>query len=258
MALDMARVYPEEYSLMALFKGRDSVSGDEHFEFICKSIWNRQKYCLELLREGNEKDAAELISHHFGNDHMYGYAYSQQGTLWQFADMFKDDSVLYNLIREVYIQDGYNFPRKLIIRMKKLSHGIPEDERLEGLSGGDPVTVYRASAADSEKAIINEISWTTNYDVAVFFAYKEYYRFKDMGGESDIIPLHIWKAEIPRKKIITYCNERNEYEVIQHHGVVNAIILPMPTDSEVERVMQEHEERQMQSIHDAINGIDDD
>lgn len=261
MALDLERVYPKEFGekIKAAFESGDAeafYSIQEDVEM--KSILHRLNYCFELLREGREEDAAELISRHIGNDHKYGRAFSSQGCLATVAERFKNKVVLYNLIRDVYTQDGYGFPRKLIIKMKKLSHGIPEDERLEGLCDGDPVTVYRASATDNEKAIMDEISWTTNYDVAVFFAYKEYLRFRDMGGESNIIPLHIWKAEIPRKKIITYCNERNEYEVIQHHGVVNAIILPMPTDSEVERVMREHEEQQMQSIHDAINGIDDD
>lgn len=210
----------------------------EEAPLVRADIEHRMKYCEELLAAGQEEDAAYIIDYCIGNDHMYGHEYSRQGCLKRVADKFTDKAILYRLILSVYTMDGYNFPRSLIIKMKSASSAIQDEERLNGIVAGDPVTVYRASITTDKQAVRNEISWTTNYDVAVFFAYKEQLRIDDWFDE-ELEPLHIWKAEIPRNKIIAYTNDREEYEVIQHRGVQNPVMLMPPTEEEINRIFQE-------------------
>ena len=238
MSIDYERLFAKKFK----FEIGKTYTEESVAPYMRADIDNRMSYCFELLADGKEEDASYIIEFCIGNDHTYGWLYSSQGCLAQAVDKFKDKAILYRLIRGVYINDGYHFPRRLILKMKSASSAVSENERLGDLDAVDPIVVYRASSTSDGKTVCNEISWTTNYDTAVFFAYRMSLQAAEW-RKYDIEPLHIWKAEIQRKQIIAYCNDRNEYEVIQHHGVKKVVMLPEPSDSEVTRVFREREQR---------------
>lgn len=170
--------------------------------FELKSIQEIQ----DLFKSGNEQRAAEIISLRFGNHTIYRSAY----VLSLFYNRFTDQATLYRCIIDVYVNDGYNFPKRLIMRAKRIAPQIPPSERFSDLPDGDTITVYRATSAPIEQAR-NGVSWTTNKNIALWFAY----RFADHNND----PLHVYTGTIQRNKIIAYTNERYEYEVIQHRNV---------------------------------------
>lgn len=178
-----------------------------------------------LLDEGKEQEAADIIDLRFGNTGEYRSSF----VLYCFYDKFKNPAILFNLIISVYINDGYNFPKKVMLKAKKIAPTIPAAERLDELPEGDPVTIYRATAAPINKAR-NGLSWTTNKNVAIWFGY----RYAELYG-----PLHIYTGTISRDKIIKYTNDRREYEVIQH-GNVKDISELHPTEEEVQAAMKWH------------------
>lgn len=192
----------------------------------------------DLFKSGDEQGAAELISIRFGNWGPYRSAY----VLSLYYDCFKDQPTLYRCIIDVYVNDGYNFPKRLIMRAKEIAPQIPPSERFNDLPDGDTITVYQATSAPIEQAR-NGISWTTNKNVAIWFAYRRAYlaRQHDVDEES----LHVYTGTIKRDKIIAYTNSRNEYEVIQHRNV-KVIDELHPTPEEVEAAfaekMHRHEE----------------
>lgn len=121
---------------------------------------------------------------------------------------------LYWLIVEIYVNNGYHFPRSIIIKAKKLKPTDYLRDLPEEFTGVDSITVYRCSATPPEKmeSVRNEISWTTNIDVAEWFYNREVNLFNH--------PAFMYKATISKDKIVAYTNERNEFEVIQHGGVM--------------------------------------
>lgn len=162
--------------------------------------------------------------------------YSSKDALKENLHRFQDKKILFNLILDVYSNDGYGFPRGVIQEAKRIAKEISQEERLKNLPAGDPVTVYRAdswSVPHSLTPVKTAPSWTTSKNVAIWFAYR--------GRERGHQPLTIWKAEIARDKIIAYLTDRHEFEVLQHNNVKNLEILPAPTGKEIDAAFAEHE-----------------
>lgn len=89
----------------------------------------------DLLSNGDERGAADVI------DLAGNWMHEQQRLLLQYADRFTDPEILFDLIISVYTNDGYNFPKQLIQRAKRLARQIPADHRLQGLPAGDVLTI---------------------------------------------------------------------------------------------------------------------
>lgn len=70
----------------------------------------------------------------------------------------------------------------------------------------DYITVYRGEGTHST-AITQALSWTTDINIALWFAVK---------GEGS----RIWKGQVQKKNILFSVTERNEHEVILHPGSI--------------------------------------
>ena len=153
--------------------------------------------------------------------------------------------ILFELICDVYTNDGYNFPRGVIQKAKSIAKYIPEEERLKDLPEGNPITVYRADMwQDARYAYLVKTcpSWTTNKNVAIWFAYRRHRQALDWGVTPKFPPCAIWKGEIARDKIIAYLTGRDEFEVLQHNNVKNLEVLPAPTEEEINLAFAEHKQ----------------
>ena len=133
------------------------------------------------------------------------------------------------MILSVYTNDGYDFPKKIIRKAKQLARDIPENERLYGLPSKERfIRVWRGTTVkDPEAASLlrTSISWTTDKAVAIFFANR-------CGGV-------VWEGIIDRKKIIAFCQDRNESEVLQHMNVRDIHMIDISTE-EKEHALLEH------------------
>lgn len=186
----------------------------------------------------DEEELASSISL-MGN----GSIYSSKDALKDNLHCFHDNKILFNLILDVYTNDGYGFPRSVIQKAKSIAKEIPQEDRLKGLPAGDPVIVYRADRWDSTfslSTVKTAPSWTTSKNVAIWFAYRDYKRYIDRGYTPPKPPARIWKAEIARDKIIAYLTDRGEFEVLQHNNVKNLEVLPTPTEEEVAAAFEDH------------------
>lgn len=186
-------------------------------------VFSAMKEVQDLLQEGREQEAAGLLPLYFGTTGKWRMA----NVLFVLLDSFHDQSILFRCIIDTYVCDGYNFPKSVMMHAKKIAPQIPASERLMELPDGDPVTVYRATKDPIDKAR-NGISWTTNKNVAIWFAYR-FAKFRE--------PLHVYSGAIKRDKIIAYTNDRNEFEVIQHRNVKVTDELH-PTLDDVQRAME--------------------
>ena len=174
--------------------------------------WYKVGYLLSI---GDQKGAAKIIDHRLGNaGHM------QQRALLLYMDSFTDRKLLFDLILSVYTNDGYDFPKKIIRKLKQLAKEIPENKRLHGLQSDERfIRVWRGTTIkDPEAASLlrTSISWTTDKSVAVFFANR-------CGGV-------VWEGIIDRKKIIAFCQDRNESEVLQHMNIRDAHIIDISAE----------------------------
>ncbi len=113
-------------------------------------------HVLKLLKEGREQEAADYIHMMCGNQGKF----SSANILCVCYEMFTDPKILYHCIINVYGMDGYNFPKKVMLKAKKISKDILIEERLKDLPEGNVITIYRASSSPIEK-LRTEFSWTT-------------------------------------------------------------------------------------------------
>jgi len=183
-----------------------------------KTILTMEEY-KRLIAEGKKKRIAKIedalnskdyttAAHYI--DMADNWEHEQQALLLLYADRIEDPKILFHLIMEVYTNDGYNFPKKIIQKAKRIAKEIPQEERLSGLPAGDVITIYRGASKiypGDYMRLRTAISWTTNKACAVWFANRR-------NGV-------VWKGTIDRNKIIAYTNDRNEYEIIQHMNVKN-------------------------------------
>lgn len=173
----------------------------------------------DLLSAGKEKDAADIISVKSGN-----WQHEQQLLLKLFSPWFKDKRVLFDLIIDVYTNDGYDFPKEIIQKAKRIAKCVPENHRLQGLPEGDTITIYRGTAPSTKadaRRIKSAISWTTDKKTAIRFAD----RYKATVGKGSV-----WSGTISRNKIIAFTQCRNESEIIQHMDVQNPTLLDIQDD----------------------------
>ena len=94
---------------------------------------------------------------------------------------------------------------------------------MQGLSDGTPVTVWRGTSVTNPECcnhMRTAISWTTDRDVAIWFANRLGIIGKNRGA--------VWEATIERSKIIAFTNDRDESEVIQHMNIKNPRMLNIP------------------------------
>lgn len=166
----------------------------------------------KAFANGDEDKASQIIQM-CGNDR-----HEAQVMLQRYYKMFKDPSIYFDLIQEVYIKDGYDFPKKPMIKAKGISKEIPESKRLKGLPEGNPVTIWRGV---QDKVSKTDISWTADKRVAIWFAN----RYKMIGK-----PYSVYEATIQREKIIAYTDELSEREVLQHMNVENIHKIDIPDD----------------------------
>lgn len=188
-----------------------------------RRINEQYKQINAFLSEGKEKEAAEIINLRFGD-----YRHEQQNALWLWKESFKDERVLFDLIIDVYTIDGYNFPKSIIQKAKRIAKTIPEEHRLKGLPPGDVIKVWRGADTPHEEYFAQnlrkDISWTTDKDCAIWFANRitSSYSPERKGA--------VWEAEINRDKIIAFTDERSESEVLQHMNVKNIHLLDIPSE----------------------------
>ena len=129
-----------------------------------------------------------------------------------------------------------------MMKAKSLAPTIDPIGRFGDLPECDIVTVYRAANTPIGK-VHNDLSWTTNKNVAIWFGYRYAER---------ITPLHIYTGTIERNKIIAFTNERNEFEIIQH-GDVEDIVELRPTEEDILCAMEEHDKRDDNAFKMGIN-----
>lgn len=181
----------------------------------------QQKEALTFLEEINRQVFIDTLSRCKSANDWSAIALLGNRGKWTAANALKlvinqipKDEKLYWLIIEIYVNNGYHFPRSIIIKAKKLKPADYLRDLPEEFTGVDPITVYRCSATPPEKmgSVRNEISWTTNIDVAEWFYNREVNLFNH--------PAFMYKATISKEKIIAYTNDREEFEVIQHGGVM--------------------------------------
>lgn len=205
---------------------------EEYKAYLTDDPFARSQYetIKEHLKKGEEREAAQIISYKFGNDH--NSPWNQQTVLSDFWDQFTDPSIQFQMFIDVYINDGYHFPRKLIVKAKRLSKSISESVRLFGLPDGNPVTIYRATKTQGIRVRL-EPSWTTDKNTAILFSQ----RAKLMHGSKNALP--IYTGTIERSKIIAFTNDRDEYEVIQHGGVIISGLYE-PKETEIKDALSQH------------------
>ena len=122
----------------------------------------------------------------------------------------------YRVTVDTYSGNGYNFPKDLIIGLKKCK---PLDY-LENLpteyTKVESITVYRASQTPPDGKLENEISWTTCRGVAEWFL-ERYDRNNTVA--------YLYSGDICKQDIIAFTNDREECEIIQHGDVRNIRLL---------------------------------
>lgn len=233
--LDMQRIFPVKLSRNADLKELKEASriADE----------SRDCYIRELLKAGEEEAAAEIISLSYDNSSLFS-ATSKQALKRYFRD-FKNQNILFDLIVSVYIKDGYNFPKSVIIKAKSIAKSIPEEKRLAGLPEGDVITIWRGTYVANPKAeeyVRRSISWTTDKNTAIWFANRISNSWTENGKGA------LWEGTIDRNKIITFTQDRNESEVIQYNSVQNLRIIKY-TDEDVAAALYEHEKSHEKQRH---------
>lgn len=189
------------------------------------------KRCVEdSLQKNDEDNASDIISLAFGNDH-FDDVVTSQDALKMYYKRFTNEQLLYRTILAVYTNDGYRFPKEVMQKAAEIAPSVPVADRLGDLTAGDPVIVYRGCSASSSLERLHEaFSWTTDIDTAVFFAFR-----RSRKGRA------VYRASIPREKIIAYTNCRNEHEILQYKAVESIEILPL-SDEEISAVFDRREE----------------
>lgn len=177
----------------------------------------------QLLNEGNEQNAAETILYYcssFGEDiteydpNNFLKKYTSQKLLVNFYNKFSNNQILYDCILGTYLYDGYCFPKRIIMKAKKIMNSIPNDIRYNDLPKSNSVIVYRGTKSNIDR-LKYEPSWTTDKDTAMHFAEHACY------NESDYSKAKVYRAEINYNEIIAYINLRDEHEILQYNSVYN-------------------------------------
>lgn len=125
----------------------------------------------------------------------------------------------YRITVESYVtDDGYNFPRSLIIGLKKIRPAdylkdLPDDLADDSV---DTLTVYRATRTPPCGAVKNELSWSISKECSGWF----FNNYKRKGTAA-----YLYCGKIRKDKVIAYTDSREEKEIIQHGGVFGIELL---------------------------------
>lgn len=177
----------------------------------------------QLIAEGDEQAAAETILYYcsaYGEDiteNNYNTPlkrFSSQKLLQSFYNSFTDKEILYDCIIGVYLYDGFCFPKRIIMKAKKIMNSIPDDVRYNGLCKSDSIVVYRGTKSDIDRLRF-ETSWSTDKDTAIHFAQHA------CNNEEDFSKAKVYRAEIKYNDIIAYITLRDEFEILQYNSVTN-------------------------------------
>jgi len=120
---------------------------------------------------------------------------------------------LYDFTLQVYVKNGFDFPRESIIELMKIRPNDYLAKLPDELKSTDHITVYRASTTPPKhiEKVSAEFSWTIDPYVAMYW-YR--YRKIDLGE-----PCYIYSGEIHKNDIIAYVGNGAQCEVIQHGKV---------------------------------------
>ena len=199
--------------------------------------WNagQSAEIADAIISGKEQKAADLILCMGNENHI------SQKFLDEFINEFSDQRILFDLIIDVYTNDGYDFPKHIIQRAKRISHNIPEEHRFKGLPAGDTITIWRGTYVanpDCGHVLRTAVSWTTDKTMAIWFANQINNPYtKNKKGA-------VWEATIARNKIIAFTQAREESEVIQHMNAQNPHILDISPDEWDAAIKAQVEQRQ--------------
>lgn len=141
-----------------------------------------------------------------------------QGVYDRMPDEYKFDFVI-----KCYTHGGDSIPAVREAVKDALKYGepnLPEDF-------DDVITVYRAGDESIEDTA-SMISWTTDKEQAIWFIRYSGFRKKK--------PMHLYKGTIRRDQIITFCDDRNEKEVIQYGSIKNIELLATIPAKDVEEL----------------------
>ncbi len=123
------------------------------------------------------------------------------------------DDMKYWFVTEIFTHHGDHYP---VIR-EALTHALDYGKANLPEWMGETVTVYRGGT-NSIDDVKWAISWTTEQDVAEFFANR---RTLITGKKT-----HVYRASILASEIIAYTNARSEQEVMQYGSVYDVEEIP--------------------------------
>lgn len=199
-------------------------SVEQLHDYFNKLYLEYRKRVYDKLVDEDEKGAADTLRSISDTNGI------RQTILRDLIDSFTDQKILYRLIVDIYADDGYNFPKKIILRAKSISKTIPESIRLKNLHDNrNTIRIWRGSGITdpgSTSAIRTEVSWTTNRAIAIWFASRR-------NGA-------VWEGTINRDKIIAFISERDEYEILQHMNVQAPHIISI-TQAEIDAAREAHQ-----------------
>lgn len=214
----------------------------EEIDLLNQTITTRN---IDTMIEAGDLQGAAVEIDLAGN-----FQHRSQRLLLQYADRFTDPQMLFDLIVSVYINDGYNFPKRLIQKAKQIARQIPAEHRLKGLPAGDTVTIWRGTYVANPncgKFLRTDISWTTDKTMAIWFANRIPNPNTPNGKGA------VWEGTIARDKIIAFTQNRNESEVIQHMNVKAPHILDISPE-EWEAALQHQQAERERHMDEFMEG----
>lgn len=126
---------------------------------------------------------------------------------------------LYDVTTQVYVCDGFDFPKEPIIALKEIRPPDYLEDLPDDYKHTDEITVYRASNTPPSQIekVYEECSWSTDPNIAMRF-----YRLRRAScGHNPTL----YGATIRKENIIAYVSPTSQCEVIQCGGVENVEVL---------------------------------
>ena len=186
---------------------------ERKYNMECKAITTIEDF-LKFQREQHERQRERftpILKQHYINGEWEEFintalaVYEVMPIAFQLYDKVPDE-YKYDFCTQAYINHGDSIPAVRKAVRSALKYGKPKLP--QEISEAESITVYRAGEEPIEKAKYR-ISWTTSMDVALFFL--ETYIGKHA--------THLYKGKIKPEKIIAYCDDRNEKEIMQYRNV---------------------------------------
>lgn len=129
----------------------------------------------------------------------------------------------------------YNFPKKLLIGLKKIKPADYLKDLPSELKTADLITVYRGTDhIASLSSVRTSPSWTIDKNVAIWFSQRTLLLRSPLPGK-------VFSATIEKEKIIAYMGD-SESEIIQHCGVKNVKEISI-TQTEIDAAREAHRKK---------------